>query len=173
MRNFLAFSLFVALSFIPVLSYAVDEVTVDLIDSKGAKSGKAFINEIPNAVDIRLEVTGLTPGPHAFHIHETGKCDAPNFKSAGPHFNPGFKKHGTENPEGHHAGDLPNIFASKDGKASLRTQVPGVTLSPGAYSLLKKGGTALVIHAAGDDEKTDPAGNAGDRVMCGVISGGN
>jgi Cu-Zn family superoxide dismutase len=142
----------------------------ELIDAKGEPAGIAYLNEVDNGVMITLEARGLTPGEHAFHIHETGKADPPDFKSAGGHFNPGNKKHGKANPDGSHAGDLPNVFVRDNGTVRIETVATGVTLQEGApNSLLKQGGTALVIHAAADDNKTDPAGNAGARVVAGVI----
>ena len=112
----------------------------------------------------------LSPGVHAIHVHEAGRCDAPDFKAAGGHFNPENKKHGIENPEGHHAGDLPNLTVGANGKGTFKTTIPGVTLAgDSATSLLKVGGTSVVIHEKADDMKTDPAGNAGARLACGVI----
>ena len=108
-------------------------------------------------------------GPHAFHIHEQGNCELPGFKSAGGHFNPRGKKHGVKNPQGHHAGDLPNLVVGSDGEVEIEVIAGGVTLGPGANSLLSKSGTSLVIHADPDDDLTDPAGNAGARIACGAV----
>lgn len=116
------------------------------------------------------QVTDLSPGTHGIHIHDTGKCDAPDFKSAGPHFNPSGKQHGIENVQGPHEGDLENINIFSDGSANLSFLARAVTLGPGPTSLLKPGGTSLVIHAAADDLTTDPSGNSGDRIACGVIT---
>ena len=142
----------------------------DLVDSKGAPVGTAKLKETHQGVSLVLEVSNLPPGVHGFHIHGVGKCDPPDFKSAGGHFNPEGKKHGWENPEGHHAGDLRNLTVGPDGKAKVKVEVTGVTLGDGANSLFHSQGTALVIHADPDDNKTDPAGNAGARIACGVIS---
>jgi len=132
----------------------------DLTDSKGANIGTAKLKESPKGVSLTLEVSNLPPGVHGFHIHAVGKCEPPDFKSAGGHFN----------PEGHHAGDLQNLSVDAQGKAKVNVVVPGVTLGDGPNSLFQPQGTALVIHANPDDNKTDPAGNAGARIACGVIT---
>ena len=142
----------------------------DLADSKGASVGTAKLKEASGGVSLTLEVSNLPPGVHGFHIHAVGKCESPDFKSAGGHFNPEGKKHGWENPEGHHAGDLQNLTVDAKGKAKVKVVVAGVTLGDGPNSLFQPQGTAIVIHAAPDDNKTDPAGNAGARIACGVIS---
>ena len=141
----------------------------DLQDAKGAPVGTAVFTEKSKGVEIDLKVSGLTPGLHGFHIHNAGRCEAPDFASAGPHFNPEGKQHGWDNPQGHHLGDLQNLNVGPDGKARVHVLIPGVTLGEGPNSLFHEGGTALVIHAKPDDGKTDPAGNAGARVACGVI----
>lgn len=111
----------------------------------------------------------LPPGQHALHVHAVGKCEAPDFKSAGPHFNPEGKKHGTQNPEGPHAGDLPNFEVSADGRAKTSVLATRVLLSDGTNSLFQANGTSLVIHEKPDDNLNDPAGNAGTRIACGVV----
>jgi len=141
----------------------------DLQDQKGQKVGAASLKEEPNGVLITVDIMSLPPGEHAFHIHETGVCEPP-FKSAGGHFNPPHKQHGFENPNGMHAGDLPNIYVPENGKLKFDAFASGVTLQKDkANSLFDKDGSALVVHAGADDYKTDPAGNAGDRIACGVI----
>ncbi len=142
----------------------------ELISTEGKKVGVAALSEDPDGVKISLKLFGLTPGTHALHIHQVGTCNPPDFKSAGGHFNPEGKKHGMKNPQGAHAGDLPNIVVGLDGMASVEVVARQVTLKPGTKSLFQPGGTALVIHAKEDDDMTDPSGNAGDRVACGPIT---
>jgi len=144
-------------------------ITVKLSDAKGKSVGTARLSPDPAGVKITLAVKGLTPGEHAIHVHETGKCDAPDFKSAGGHFNPEHKKHGLDSPEGPHAGDMPNFTVDAKGGSTATITAPGIKLDAGDHSVFTGGGTALVIHAKADDLKTDPAGAAGDRVACGLI----
>ncbi|WP_432806510.1 superoxide dismutase family protein [Lederbergia lenta] len=144
-------------------------VSVNVLNTEGAKIGKASLSETKEGVKIDLKAEGMEPGIKAIHIHETAKCDPPDFKSAGAHFNPGHREHGFENPKGFHAGDLPNIEISDKGTVNVSIVAPNVTLQQGEKSLLDEDGSALVIHEKADDYKTDPAGNAGDRIACGTI----
>jgi Cu-Zn family superoxide dismutase len=148
---------------------AVDTASAVLKDASGKDVGKATLTVTPSGVLVSLDLTAVPPGDHAFHIHAVGKCEPPDFKSAGPHFNPDQTKHGLLNPEGPHAGDMPSLHVPADGKLQVEILNPAVTLSAEA-ALLDADGAALVIHAAADDYKTDPAGNAGDRIACGVIT---
>jgi Cu-Zn family superoxide dismutase len=147
---------------------AVDTASAVLKDASGKDVGKATLTVTPSGVLVSLDLAAVPAGEHAFHIHAVGKCEPPDFKSAGPHFNPDETKHGLLNPEGPHAGDMPNLHVPADGKLQVEILDPAVTLSAEA-ALLDADGAALVIHAAADDYKTDPAGNAGDRIACGVI----
>ncbi len=140
-----------------------------LKDAQGKDVGTATFTPARNGVKVHVQVAHLPPGKHGIHIHAVGKCEAPEFKSAGGHFNPLGKKHGLHNPEGAHAGDMPNLAVAKNGSAKATFTAKGATLAEGAGSLLGADGTALVIHADPDDEKTDPAGNSGTRIACGVI----
>jgi Cu-Zn family superoxide dismutase len=142
---------------------------VELRDGAGKKIGTAKITELKTGVNVHLDVAGLSPGEHAVHFHEKGTCTGPDFKSAGGHYNPSHHEHGLDNPKGPHEGDMRNFTVGADGKASVDVKDERVNLGSGADSLRQSGGTALVIHAKGDDYKSQPAGAAGDRVACGEI----
>lgn len=143
---------------------------VDLKNAQGESVGSATLTPSGKGIKIRLSAMNLPAGEHAIHVHETAKCDPPDFKSAGGHFNPDGKHHGLKNPEGPHAGDMENFTVKPDGTARTSLTNANVNLGSDAHSVFTNGGTALVIHAKPDDMKSDPAGNAGDRIACGVIS---
>lgn len=146
-------------------------VHVELKNSEGEKVGIATLKQEAAGVNIAIEASNLPKGSHGFHIHEKGVCEAPSFESAGGHFNPTDAKHGFDNPDGPHAGDLPNLEVGEDGKVQESFLAEMVTLKKGEKNfLLREGGTALVIHADADDNVSQPAGNAGARIACGVIA---
>ena len=140
-------------------------LTVKMIDAKSKSIGTATLTQTPHGVLISVDLHGMTPGVHAIHLHETGKCEPP-FKTAGGHFNPAHKQHGFLQAEGAHGGDLPNLDVPANGKVKAEFIAHDVTIEG---SLLDADGAALVVHAKADDYKTQPAGDAGDRVACGVI----
>ena len=147
---------------------------VKMVNTNGQEVGEAALTQTPQGVLIRLSLpqkaARITPGTHAFHIHEVGKCEPP-FKSAGEHFNPRGRKHGFLEAGGGHGGDLPNIYVPESGPLTTEFMAPQLSLKQGKNNLLDADGSALVIHARGDDYKTDPAGESGDRIACGVIEG--
>ncbi len=138
-------------------------------NAAGERVGLATLSDSAGALRLGVSVGQLDPGPHGLHFHAQGTCTPPDFASAGPHFNPERKLHGRLNPDGPHLGDLPNLVVGADGSADTSFAVSSELAAPGPHSLLQPGGTAIVIHAKPDDERTDPSGDSGDRVACAVI----
>lgn len=155
---------------IEVSEKAEDMYKTKLKDIDGNTIGTATLTEGKSGVTIHLKAKNLPSGVHGFHIHEKGECKGAGFESAGGHFNPYNKEHGLDNPKGPHAGDLPNIEVDQNGKVDVKVVAPLVTLEEGKEnSLFDEDGSALMIHEKADDNKTNPAGDAGSRIACGVI----
>ena len=142
--------------------------TATLSTAAGKDIGKVTIREVEGGLTVSVDVRDLPPGMHGAHLHTVGKCEGPDFASAGGHWNPTNMKHGSMNPQGPHEGDMPNLMIGADGRGELTTRLAGATFD----SLMDADGAAMVIHAAADDLKTDPSGNSGARVACGVLAAG-
>ncbi len=155
---------------VSVLTVFAAAKKVELKNAKGESVGTATISAAGTGIKIKLNLKDLPPGQHGFHIHQTASCEAPDFKSAGGHFNPTNKHHGLDNPEGPHAGDMQNVTVAANGTAKTTLMDPNASLGDGPNSVFANGGTALIIHEKADDLKSDPAGNAGARIACGVIT---
>ena len=143
--------------------------TANLGDPAGRPAGTARLEQVSGGVHVVLEMTAMRPGAHGVHIHAIGKCDPPGFTTAGGHFNPGNRQHGTLNPQGPHAGDLPNITIEADGAGRMETLTDRVRLEGDGTSLFDADGSALVVHAGPDDFTTDPSGGSGARIACGAL----
>lgn len=147
--------------------------TANIIRSDGATIGTVRVFNEPTGVMLRINASGMPPGMHGVHVHAVGRCDAPDFKSAGSHWNPAQKQHGHLNPAGFHTGDLGNLGVGADGKLTAGLLVPGARLRADSYGIgpvvLDEDGAALVFHAKEDDERTDPSGASGDRIACAVL----
>jgi Cu-Zn family superoxide dismutase len=144
--------------------------TASMHDGSGRSLGVLNLEESGSGVRIVGDLTGLPQGAHGIHFHQVGRCDGPSFTTAGPHFNPLNRRHGLENPDGPHAGDMQNLVIPANGAVLVEMLSPRVSLGDASTTLFDADGTALVIHAAPDDQRTDPAGNSGARIACGVVT---
>ncbi len=157
---------------LPAPALAAHAARAVLRNARGEKVGIALLLEERGAVKVAIQVHGLAPGKHGVHVHAVGRCDPPDFATAGGHFNPAGRKHGWRSPEGHHLGDLPNLEVGADGKGELKLELSGATLDAGPAGLFGPQGTSIVVHEKADDEVTDPAGNSGARIACGHVTHG-
>lgn len=149
-------------------SSAAESATATLTRADGSAAGSAVATATADGLAVTVSVTGITPGEHGVHVHMTGKCDAPGFTTAGGHWNPASTQHGLNNPQGAHAGDMPNLTVADDGSGTLTFTLRSGTMA----QLLDADGSAFVVHAGKDDQKTDPSGDSGDRIACGVFAAG-
>jgi Cu-Zn family superoxide dismutase len=144
--------------------------TAALKTADGKTAGQASFTQKPDGVWLKVEATGIAPGTHGIHLHAVGQCKAPDFASAGGHWNPMHKMHGLDSPKGAHMGDLPNLVVGADGHGKIEALIKGATIGAGDMGLADSDGTAIVIHAGPDDNVTDPSGNSGGRIACGVVT---
>lgn len=174
MRKYAHSLLFSAIAsvFLSAAAAEAERIEVQMINATGNPIGTAVLTQLRHGVKIDVDIKSLPPGEHGFHFHQTGDCKGPDFKSAGGHLALKKEQHGFNFPKGPHAGDMPNLLVGSDGTARLQVINTSITLQKGPNSLLKSGGTALVIHAQPDDYKSQPSGNAGDRIACGEIKPG-
>jgi Cu-Zn family superoxide dismutase len=140
-------------------------LTADIADAAGRVVARATASQVGADVRLHLEAAGLARGAYGAHVHDVGRCDPPSFTTAGAHWNPAARQHGKDNPQGMHKGDLPNLLVGTDGRGSFEITVADARLE----ALAGGDGTALVIHAGPDDYRTDPSGNSGARIACGVL----
>lgn len=150
---------------VPMAAPDVPVSTANLVSGSGAVLGTVRVFSEPSGVMLRIDAAGLPAGQHGVHVHAVGRCDAPGFTSAGPHWNPTTRKHGHRNPDGFHMGDLGNLGVGADGKLVAGLLVPQANID----AVRDADGAALVLHAKADDEVTDPSGNSGDRIACAVL----
>lgn len=154
----------------PVQGYAAgSSATADVRDRVGLSKATARATQAGDAIRLQVTAMNMAPGAYGAHVHTSGRCDAPGFESAGGHWNPTNHQHGKDNPRGMHKGDLPNLMIGADGRGTMEVTIPHSSLAGPDNRMLDADGAALVIHAAPDDYRTDPSGNSGARIACGVF----
>lgn len=141
----------------------------DIREPGGRQVARASASQVGDSIRIRVEAAGLAPGTYGAHVHQTGRCDPPGFDSAGSHWNPTDREHGIQNPRGAHMGDLPNLIVGTNGQGFFEFTIAGAELAGGRMPMLDTDGASLVVHARPDDHRTDPSGNSGARIACGVF----
>ena len=148
---------------------AMTSAQADIRDASGSPRGTATATQIGDSIRVKIDAMNMAAGAYGAHVHMTGRCDGPAFTSAGGHWNPTNRQHGKDNPAGMHMGDLPNLLVGTDGRGSMEITIPNAWIGGGGARLLDADGAAVVIHAAPDDYRTDPSGNSGARIACGVM----
>ena len=154
---------------VPAGPVAPATAEADIRDSAGRTVARSTVTQVGDTLRVRIEAAGLAPGIYATHFHTVGRCDSSGFESAGPHWNPRGRQHGRDNPRGQHLGDLPNLLVGTDGVGSFEFTIPGAFLAERDSALLDRDGATLVVHARADDHRTEPSGNSGARIGCGVL----
>lgn len=156
---------------LPTSSDGADGGTLaaDVRDAGGMTMARASATQLGDSVRLKVEAMGMRPGAYGVHVHTTGRCDPPGFTTAGPHWNPTARQHGKNNSQGMHKGDLPNLAVGTDGRGSFEVTIAGAAVAGGANALLDGDGASVVIHASPDDYRSDPSGNSGGRIACGVL----
>lgn len=138
-------------------------------NAQGEEKAQAIATQVGDGVRISLKASGMAAGTYGVHVHAIGRCEAPDFRSAGAHWNPTSRQHGKDNPQGMHMGDLPNLVVGADGRGSVDYVIAAATLKSGATPMLDPDGASVMIHSTADDYVTDPSGNSGGRIACGVL----
>ena len=169
--RFASLSPLLALASCASLPAAAPSASARIADAAGRPVARAEVRQAGTALAVHVEAAGLAPGTYGLHLHAVARCEAPGFTSAGPHWNPTARQHGRDNPAGMHKGDLPNLVVDAGGRGAIGYRVEGGALSGGANALLDADGAAIVVHAQPDDYRTDPSGNSGARIACGVLAG--
>lgn len=153
----------------PMAVPAAMSFAADVRDASGTGRASATATQTGNGLHISIAAMNMVPGAYGAHVHAVGRCDAPGFESAGPHWNPTNRQHGKDNQGGMHKGDLPNLMIGMDGRGTMEFTIPDASAAGATARMMDGDGAAIVIHAAPDDYRTDPSGNSGSRIACGVF----